>query len=103
MIEYRDVLRLHPTRSRAAARLQFTAQEKAAGRLCELRRSPFGGACDFSCCVKPQAEVDYTLRIVRSPCPCVKPVPRKPTTQVFNVWSDASTMPGDPLGPGRPV
>ena len=45
---------------RASAFGSSDVRKKAAGRLCELRRSPFGGACDFSCCVKPQARVGYT-------------------------------------------
>jgi CRISPR-associated endonuclease Csn1 len=36
------------------------AQKEAPGRLCGLGRSPFGGACDFSCCVKPRAGINYT-------------------------------------------
>lgn len=36
-------------------------KKKAAGRgLRGLRRSSFDGACDFSCCVKPRAGIDYT-------------------------------------------
>ena len=46
--------------------------KKAGHGLHGLLRSPFGGACDFSCCVKPRAGIEYTAHKVTRTQPLVK-------------------------------